>query len=852
MREESFSQSLQPWRRGLQSAAGAAILALAYYAAARVGLMLQLPGTNASPFWPPAGIALAAMLFFGVRLWPGISIGAFFANFLTLPPTTGLIASLGIAIGSTLEQVAAGLWMRRIVGNRIAFHHARDVFGLAAAAFVSSAIASSIGATSLWSTGIVASGIYKTVWFTWWTGDAAGMLVLAPVFYCWLVEPRWRYGKERLVEFFALLVATAAIAELLFGGWIKTELITSLPYLVVPTLLWSAFRFGSRETATAAAVSSMVATVRTWQHMDEIRSGQIASATFAPFAGHTLTPNQSLLLLQIFVSALSLTAVTLAAAIGERKQFQDELTDAEKQLRTIFEQAAVGVALVETATGRFVRINERYCAIVGYSREEMTGRTFQSITHPEDSPQDLEYIRGMITGDIREFTREKRYYRKDGSIVWVKLTASATWGPGEKSGYHITVADDITAQKRADEERAQLLERERSARAGAERANQLKDQFLALCSHELRTPLTPILGWTFVLRASPLPDKRVAHAVEVIARNAGIEARLIDDLLDVSRILSGKLKLQVGRVDMIHLVRDALESVNPAAKAKGVRIEMSLDPMVTEAPGDPNRFQQIVWNLLSNAVKFTPSGKVVRLRLEQDESDVKIIVADEGEGISAEFLPHVFESFRQADSSTTRLHGGLGLGLSIVKTLVALHGGSITAESPGKDKGATFIVTLPRFRQIDFEKQPDPSRSHSTQRVPETPLGGGLILVVDDDPDTCDALVAALQWFGATVLSASSAKDALHIVERDQPDLLISDIAMPNEDGYMLIKKIRELNSQLGRIPAIALTAHAKQEDRLRALAAGFQEHMAKPVDPAELVKVVFDLMGEDLSRKIR
>ena len=222
MREESFFRSLQPWRRRLQSAAGAAILALAYYAAARVGLMLQLPGTNASPFWPPAGVALAAMLLFGVQLWPGISVGAFFANFVTLPPATGLIASLGIAVGNTLEQVAAGLWMRRIVGNQTAFHHARDVLGLAAAAFVSCAIASSIGVTSLWFTGIVASRIYKTVWFTWWTGDAAGMLVLTPVFYCWLREPRWRYGKERLVEFFALLVATAVIAELLFGGWIKS------------------------------------------------------------------------------------------------------------------------------------------------------------------------------------------------------------------------------------------------------------------------------------------------------------------------------------------------------------------------------------------------------------------------------------------------------------------------------------------------------------------------------------------------------------------------------------------------------------------------------------------------------
>jgi PAS domain S-box-containing protein len=509
------------------------------------------------------------------------------------------------------------------------------------------------------------------------------------------------------------------------------------------------------------------------------------------------------------------------------------------------------VALVETATGRVVRINERYCGIVGYSREEMTGRTIQSITHLQDVSQDLDCARRMIAGDIREFSREKRYYRKDGAIVWVKVTASATWRQGEKPGYHITVADDITASKRAEEERAHLLDRERSARAEAERANQLKDQFLALCSHELRTPLTPILGWTRVLRASPLSDKRVEYALEVIERNAGIEERLVDDLLDVSRIISGKLKLQVERVDMIGVVRDAIESVNPAAKAKGVRVETSLDRMATEAPGDPSRLQQIVWNLLSNAVKFTPSGRVVRLRLEQDASDIKVIVIDEGEGISAEFLPHVFETFQQGNTSTTRPHGGLGLGLSIVKTLVELHGGSIRAESEGKDKGATFIVTLPRFRPVDFEKQPEPSRSRSSQRSPEARLRGRLILVVDDDPDTCDFLVAALHSSGATAFSASSAKDALHIVERDHPDLLVSDIAMPNEDGYTLIKKIRGLNNELGRIPAIALTAYTK-EDRVRALDAGFQVHMVKPVEPTELEKVIFDLLGEDRSRKIR
>jgi PAS domain S-box-containing protein len=404
-------------------------------------------------------------------------------------------------------------------------------------------------------------------------------------------------------------------------------------------------------------------------------------------------------------------------------------------------------------------------------------------------------------------------------------------------------AADFIERCNDDVERVKLLERERAARAESDRANQLKDEFLAVCSHELRTPLTPILGWARMLKASPMDEKRTQHALDVIERNARIEMQLIEDLLDVSRIISGKLKLEMSRTDLVPVIRDAIESVRPAASAKGIRIDVSFDSILGEVSADAGRMQQVVWNLLSNAVKFNPRGGIVRIRLDQDDANVRVIVADEGEGIAPEFLPHMFERFRQADSSTTRAHGGLGLGLSIVKSLVDLHGGSVTAQSPGKGKGSTFTIELPRLPSLRNETTRTQLR-HSAQILPKNALKGLRILIVDDEPDNCDFLTSALQGSGATVIAASSAKEALRIIGEDPPNVLISDIGMPDEDGYTLIRKVREFNSSLARIPAIAVTAYAKEEDRLRALTAGFQEHMAKPIEPAELEQVIFDLVN--------
>jgi signal transduction histidine kinase/ActR/RegA family two-component response regulator len=417
-----------------------------------------------------------------------------------------------------------------------------------------------------------------------------------------------------------------------------------------------------------------------------------------------------------------------------------------------------------------------------------------------------------------------------------------------------------TAQLRAAaEQRAELLNSERAARAEAERASRIKDDFVATLSHELRTPISAILGWTKLLRDNPdRPD--AAYGLEVVERNTRAQARLIEDLLDVSRIVSGKLRLDVQSVDIGEIISAALETVRPAAEAKGVRLQAALDPKVGFVRGDGSRLQQVVWNLLSNSIKFTPKGGSVKVSLQRINSHIEIVVEDSGCGISPDFLPYVFDRFRQGDASITRTQRGLGLGLSIVRHLVELHGGTVAAQSAGESRGATFTVALPLSALSDG---PDhPQRRHPTAppapriaptRLSTTALAGITVLIVDDEPDTRDLLLRVLSDAGATVLTAGSASEGIRLLAEEAPrvQILISDIGMPEEDGYTFVRRVRQLPDGRGaasRLPAIAMTAFARSEDRTRAMMAGFQAHIAKPADADEVIATVASLLGRIVS----
>jgi CheY-like chemotaxis protein len=412
------------------------------------------------------------------------------------------------------------------------------------------------------------------------------------------------------------------------------------------------------------------------------------------------------------------------------------------------------------------------------------------------------------------------------------------------------VKPSVPAEEREDfaRENARLLEIERSARAEAERVSRLKDEFLATLSHELRTPLNAILGWTQILKRGGSSEQDVRRGLETIERNARAQTQLVEDLLDMSRIISGKVRLDVQPVDLATVVEAAVGAMQPAADAREIRLQQVLDPYAGPVSGDPGRLQQVVWNLVSNAVKFTARGGKVQVVLERVNSHLEISVSDTGVGIRPEFLPYVFERFRQADSSTTRTYGGLGLGLSIVKQLVELHGGSVRAKSAGEGQGATFIVALPlALVKHDTANgvRHHPQSSGGPSRDFEIPsLTGVRVLVVDDDRDTRQLLAHLLTECEAEVVTAGSAAEALEELHRARPDVLLSDIGMPGVDGYELIRQVRELEGDLANIPAAALTAFARSEDRRRAMLAGFQLHLAKPVDSAELCAVVASLAG--------
>jgi PAS domain S-box-containing protein len=535
-------------------------------------------------------------------------------------------------------------------------------------------------------------------------------------------------------------------------------------------------------------------------------------------------------------------ASKIARDISDRKRAEEALRSREEELTDFIENSAVGLHWVGP-DGLILWANKAELELLGYTREEYIGH---HIAEFHADSEVIEDILGRLSRDETLHSYEARLRCKDGSLRHVLISSNVRRQSGEFV-HTRCFTRDITERKQAEREIEELLQREREARRQAEEASNLKDEFLATVSHELRTPLTAILGWAHLLRAGQLDEKGATRALETVERNARAQSQLIDDLLDVSRIITGKLRLDVRQVDPGSFIEAAIEAVRPAAEAKNVRVQKVMDTGVVSIAGDPARLQQVVWNLLSNAIKFTPKGGRVQVRLERVNSHIEIAVSDTGVGIKPEFLPYVFDRFRQADMGTTRQHGGLGLGLAIVRHLVELHGGMVQAESPGEGQGATFVVKLPVpvYQKNDLAKRVHPAARETlpSYDCPER-LDGLKVLVVDDEADTRELLRIGIGQCGAQVRLAASAQEALEAIENEMPDLLISDIGMPGEDGYELIRRVRALPAKSGgRIPAIALTAYARTEDRMQALRAGYQMHVPKPVEMAELMTVAASLV---------
>lgn len=514
---------------------------------------------------------------------------------------------------------------------------------------------------------------------------------------------------------------------------------------------------------------------------------------------------------------------------------------------------SIGDAVIVTdAEGRVTLMNAVAESITGWKIDEASGRplpeVFNIVNEGTRALVENPVTKVLRVGTVVGLANHTVLIAKDGAETPIDDSGAPIKDEEGKVIGVVLVFRDIRERKRAEAEREQLFEREQAARVEAEEANRLKDEFLATASHELRTPLTAIVGWTRMLRAGGLDAKTSAGALETIERNADAQTRLIEDLLDISRIISGKLLLDTRPVEMAPVIRDAVSAVRPAAQAKNIAVATSVDARAGLVLGDANRLQQVFWNLLSNAVKFTPKGGRVEVRLGRVESQIEFSVHDTGEGIEPEFLPYVFDRFRQADGSKTRRHGGLGLGLAIVRSVVEMHGGTVSALSEGRGRGATFSVRLPLLALQGGGISADARETTESALAMECPpkLDGVRVLLVDDDRDTLEMLDAVLSKCEAEVVTAASAAEALREIELRRPDVLVSDIGMPEADGYEFIKRVRALEAERGTdaIPALALTAYAKPEDRVQALTVGYQVHLSKPVEPAEFALVVANLVG--------
>jgi len=525
--------------------------------------------------------------------------------------------------------------------------------------------------------------------------------------------------------------------------------------------------------------------------------------------------------------------LSTARDVTERKRTEEELRQKNAILDVINESAPTPI-FVKNRQGQIIYANPATLAALGKTAAEVIGRYDSDLyPSPEDAVRVMENDQRIMASGQMEVVEES----PDGIQIFLGMKAPYYNEAGEVIGL-IGIANDITDRVQLERDRERILQQKQAALAESERINRIKDEFLAILSHELRSPLNPILGWTKLLQTRKLDETKTIAALETIERNAKAQCQLIDDLLDMARVLRGKLTLNVAPANLLRAIEAAIDTVQTAAIAKSIQIHPVLCD-IGQVSGDAVRLQQIVWNLLTNAVKFTPSGGRIDIRLEQIDHQAQITITDTGKGISPDFLPHIFESFRQEDASVTRNHGGLGLGMAIVYQLVEAHGGTVTADSLGEGQGATFTVRLPLLNVNSKEDQPSPSREQNLD------LTGIRVLIIDDEPDSRELLAVMLSQARAEAMTVASAAEFLIALDSFQPDMVMSDIGMPEVDGYTLLRQVRSLSpEQGGRVPAIALTAYAGEIDRQQAIAAGFQKHIAKPIEPDQLVMAIVSLLS--------
>ena len=764
-------------------------LTAAYVLTGKLGLLFASVHASATAVWPPTGIALAALLILGVRVWPAVAAGAFLVNVTT----AGTVAtSLGIALGNTLEALVGAWLVGRLAYGRGAFERPRRIFAFAAAVAPGAAIAATTGVTSLVLGGVAPRADVGAIWITWALGDITGALIIAPLLILWTADHRSLALRGQPFEALVLLLLLVGTALVAFGGlapaaWRHYP----LTFLAIPPLLWAAVRFGRREAATAVVVLMAMAVGGTMRG-------------FGAFA--TLPPTHSLLVLQSFVATMALMTLIVAALVRSRERERI-------LLQAIIDRIPVMITMYE-ATTRVLRLNREFERLTGWSTADAQGVDLMERCYPD--PAYRAEIRAYMDS-VREGWRDVAMTTRDGRVLqtsWSNIRLP--------DGTRIGIGLDVTERRRTEDDRER-------ARAEAEEASRVKDEFFAMLGHELRNPLGAITTALYVIDTGEPGDERSVQAREIVARQVRHLVRLVDDLLDVTRLTTGKITLGRRPVDLAVVARRVVAAQAATTPTRHLRCEADGSVWID---ADETRLEQILTNLLGNAVKFTPAGGRVTVSIAARDGEAVLSVADTGAGIPADLLPRIFDLFVQGQTGLHRPAGGLGIGLTLVRRLVDLHSGRIEVASEGPGRGSVFTISFPL-------------RAAPRDPADAAPVAGSVrvrrrVLIVEDHDDARDMLRHLLERAGHEVHEATDGPSGLDLALRLELDAAVIDIGLPALDGYEVARRVRAAG-RTGML-LVAVTGYGQAGDRQRSHEAGFDAHLTKPVDPLALEALLANL----------
>src|SRR6266550_263950 len=817
------------------------VVAVLYFAAAKLSLMLAIPPGYATAVWPPSGLALAAVLLAGNRAWPGIWLGAALAN---ITVQSSALAAVFIGTGNALEAMVGASLIRHFIGVPRRFERGEDVFKFVGLIAIASMVAATIGTLSIVATGAIPWADFPAHWWTWWQGDTTGIIIVTPLILLWTDAPPEARRLSRKLETtgFALGLALTAYAV------VSTDAIAGtrgpspvLLFLSFPFIIWAAFRFEEREVAATIAALCAIAIASTI-----IGRGPLPSDSI----------NTSLLLLLAFVGIAAVTGLVLSAVVDERRRATEALRQArdglarrvaertraleeanqalqddiavrskleegfkrsEEKIRLMVEGIQDYAVFMLDPEGRIATWNEGAESIKGYKADEIIGEHFSRFYPPELIDRKVPQMELEVAARVGRFEDEGWRLRKDGTAFWANVIITALHDTEGRLRGFAKVTRDMTERKRVE---------------ALERGEQEMNEFLAMLAHELRNPLAPIRNALDLMRIKSAGDSTQEWSRNVIDRQLTQLTRLVDDLLDVGRITSGKISLYKEPVEINAAVLRAVESVQPLADVRKHTLDVRLarDPLLVD--GDLARLSQVVLNLLNNAIKYTPDGGRIEVQVAREADLAVVRVKDTGIGMSADLISRVFDLFVQGERALDRAEGGLGIGLTLVKRLVALHGGDVLALSEGRGRGSEFVVRLPALAQ-----KPAKGRARHDARTPEA-REPKRVLVVDDNRDSADTITALLLAWGHEARTLYDAESVISVVEEFQPDVVVLDIGLPKVNGYDVARQLRQSGNRR-HIVLVAFTGYGQDDDRRQVREAGFDHHLLKPLEPEALAKII-------------